>query len=343
MNFFSSREEQIQKYADALSATSFEDELNIQRASLVMKGLQAILSNIGEYDEYATLTSSFVGERFDSITRATSVTAESISRLLAILARFAREATLRRKGWNVDERDVLDYFLSPNKPLTGDELLEADYLKTSLPESLLERMLGRIEHAERKAKSASESVDKQVSDVEQRIAGHRTELDKIAEQYNFIGLADAFRKLIESKQSEKWVNFGGLFLLGALSLGPLLLYFFSTKDSPVLLGFSEGWTPVVAVKMVAALGYEVLMLYFFRIVLRNYVVTRHQLTSLQMRLALCSFIEGYIEFAKRMGQVRALDSFEAFIFASLPADATGIPATIEGIEQITSLVKAARS
>ena len=62
-----------------------------------------------------------------------------------------------------------------------------------------------------------------------------------------------------------------------------------------------------------------------------------------MRLALCSFIEGYIEFAKRVGQARALESFESFLFAQLSIEASGVPTTIEGLEQITSLVKAARA
>lgn len=343
LGFFSSRGAQIQDYADALSGVSFENELDLQRAELVKRGLQAVLSNLDEYDEYTTLTASYVGDRFDTLTKAKSVTPESIKRLLSILARFAREATLKRKGWTSEERDVLDYFLSPANPLEGDELLEADYLKTSLPGSLLDQALGRIESAEKKAKSTSESIERQVGDVEQRISGHRAELKKIAEKYNFVGLADAFRQLIRSKELEKWVNFAGLVVLGVLSLGPLLLYFFSTNDSPVLQGFSGGWTPAIAVKIAAGLGYEVLMLYFFRIVLRNYVVTRHQLTSLQMRLSLCSFIEGYIEFAKKMGQVRALETFETFVFAPLSADISGVPTTIEGLEQITPLIRVART
>jgi len=342
VSFFSSRGAQIQDYADVLSGASFEKDLDRQRAELVKRGLQAVLSNLDEYDEFAVLTASNVGERFDAIVKAKSVTPESIKRLLSIIARFARETTLKRKGWLSEERDVLDYFLSPTNVLEGDELLESDYLKTSLPGSLLDLALNRIEFAEKKAKTASESIERQVGDVEQRISGHRAELKKIAEKYNFVGLADAFRGLIESKSLEKWVNFSGLITLGLLALAPLLLYFFSADKSPVLLAFSGGWSPVVAVKMVAGLGYEILMLYFFRIFLRNFVVTRQQLTNLQMRLSLCSFIEGYMEFAKKIGQVRTLESFESFVFSPLSTDASGMPATIEGLEQITALVKAAR-
>ena len=98
--------------------------------------------------------------------------------------------------------------------------------------------------------------------------------------------------------------------------------------------------------MIALLGVEVVVLYFFRIALKSYLLARSQETNLQLRLALCSFIEGYLDFSAKASSRKAdvgLQSFEALIFGNLPYDDPSLPATLDGIEQIAKILQSVKS
>src|SRR5690606_20780738 len=133
---------------------------------------------------------------FLTIIRNLSISEDSLTRLLRLVARFIREATLRSKSWTSVDRDILDYYMAPTSSLLDEERLEADYLAVSLPSSLLEEQLSRIEGAEKSADSTRKSILDAAAEFEDRIKGHQAELARLATEFNFVGLASAFKLLI---------------------------------------------------------------------------------------------------------------------------------------------------
>lgn len=82
---------------------------------------------------------------------------------------------------------------------------------------------------------------------------------------------------------------------------------------------------------------EIFLLFYFRIVLRQFNSTNAQLLQLKTRLSVCQFIENYIEF-KKTKDAKELDRFEALIFSNLMPDADKIPSTFEGLDHLGKII-----
>lgn len=339
MGFFSSRERVIQAYAEAVRL----DGNNDRRAHLLLSALKVFIDSPEEYDSYAPLTTSWLGGSFESLLINKGTSAESIRRALSIAARIIRESTLRRSAWNSAEREVLDFFLDDKFSLEGEERLEADYIRYALPRSVVEEILARVQDAERAAVHTKDGLLKNTSDLEKRIEGHRNELEKLSSEFNFVGLSAAFARLLKVKSSEKLAAFRALSLFGLLAIiFPMLLLIRSVYGAGVDQ-IDALWSPSHAFGIVAAAGLEVVLLYFFRVALKNYQAAKAQMTNLQLRNALCAFIEGYSEFRARMGKDRdLLGGFEGLIFSSLPVDGSSLPATLDGVGDLAELVRELR-
>jgi hypothetical protein len=89
---------------------------------------------------------------------------------------------------------------------------------------------------------------------------------------------------------------------------------------------------------------EIIMLFFFRIVLTQFRSVKAQLLQVDLRISLCQFIESYAEYVSKLREKdsTALSKFEALIFSGLVAEESGIPSTFDGVEQVANLVRSLR-
>ena len=90
---------------------------------------------------------------------------------------------------------------------------------------------------------------------------------------------------------------------------------------------------------------EVILVYFFRVVLAQYRSIKAQLLQLELRAALCQFIEKYAEFAAKTTEAKApiSEKFESLIFSGILANEDQIPSTFDGVEQFAKLIDALKS
>lgn len=158
---------------------------------------------------------------------------------------------------------------------------------------------------------------------------------------NFVGLSLAFSRLANQKKRELFVQILVAILLVMLLIGaigyPGYLILTQKLEFATVLSWATHASPVIAL--------ELLLLYFFRITLRNYYSIKAQLLQLDLRYSLCAFIEGYADFAKRMKnspEDKTLDRFESIVFSGITADIDKIPGQFDGIEQLATLLKAVR-
>ena len=86
---------------------------------------------------------------------------------------------------------------------------------------------------------------------------------------------------------------------------------------------------------------EILLLYFFRISLVHFNSTKAQLLQLEVRMAVCGFIEDYAKFTKE-NKDQDLSKFESMIFSSIASVEEKIPSTFDGMDQLSELIKSAR-
>jgi hypothetical protein len=112
---------------------------------------------------------------------------------------------------------------------------------------------------------------------------------------------------------------------------------------PELALLRVDWTAETWTKVIPLAALEIVVLYFFRIFLRNYFSAKGQLLQLDLRQALCAFVESYVQFVKDKNLMpkdgSPLAGFNAVVFSGLSTEPDSMPASVEAFEH---LVKAAK-
>jgi hypothetical protein len=158
---------------------------------------------------------------------------------------------------------------------------------------------------------------------------------------NFAGLSKGFKSMIDSKESERktqviWMRVFG-FLISAALIYPVI-HVLTIGSVPQI---SSAWV-VAAAPFVAV---EFMLLYFFRIFVKNFYSVKAQLLQLDLRYSICAFIQEYGEFAQnhRGSGDKTFERFESLIFSGITADFENIPGQFDGLEQIMRMVKELKS
>ncbi|MNK99263.1 hypothetical protein D3C87_1196510 [compost metagenome] len=159
--------------------------------------------------------------------------------------------------------------------------------------------------------------------------------------YNFVGLVDGFRHLAITKLTERRVAFWSLIVLAIVMITPptvQITYVVTHIDA------IESKKGLLLYTLPTILAIEVILIYFFRVVLAQFRSVKAQVLQLDLRIALCQFVQSYAEYSKkiRKDDPSALSKFEAIVFSSLVSESEGIPSTFDGAEQLANLIKSIR-
>lgn len=185
-----------------------------------------------------------------------------------------------------------------------------------------------------------------LEEVEGRADKLKLSLDKYHDAYNFVGLYYAFSKLKAQKVVEKNLRLFLLFLLGFAALAPFVVkgwLLLSDGAHAVSLGqlSEKGLNSLEVPLLVTFAGFEILVLYFFKVVLHSLRSVRGQLLQLDLRMALCQFIDKYVEYSndnkEKSGE--ALGKFESVVFSGLVTIEEKIPSTFDGMDVLHEVVK----
>lgn len=211
----------------------------------------------------------------------------------------------------------------------------------------------------------------------QSLDDYKTRFTELRSAINFTLLGKAFCQFISNKEDEKKKMFNVLIGLSILILAvPILLCWYSvehkawpetseqgivqkeglsqtpaltaTNNKPELVKRKEtsrtenddiAWKYVLErlfILLPITIA-ELILLFYFKVVLVHYNSAGAQLLQLQTRLAVCQFIEDFIKFKKETN-VNELDKFEALIFSNLMPSADQIPPTFDGLEQLGKIL-----
>lgn len=166
--------------------------------------------------------------------------------------------------------------------------------------------------------------------LEERIGNLRSE-------YNFVGLSHGFSTIKEKKEKELSVtemNYKNLF--GSIFIAPIIA---------VIIHFSlPGLYPKDFSALFIILPFitiEMAIIYFFRLSYLEAKALRTQLTQIELRLSLCSFIDGYVEYRKKndIAIDTVLDAFDSLIFSPIQTNENNIPAMFDGLEAIAGVAE----
>jgi hypothetical protein len=171
-----------------------------------------------------------------------------------------------------------------------------------------------------------------------RVTALEARYDSTSVKANFVGLSEAFSRMISTKSTEKkWqivmMAVVSLFLVSVPFASILLARFLGVNNL-----WSLEWIPYV----VPFLVLELLLLYFFRIFVNNFYSVKGQLLQLQLRYHLCAFIQGYADFAEKSrngNDDKLFEKFESLIFSAISADPSHVPSQFDGIEHLVKIFK----
>ncbi len=173
---------------------------------------------------------------------------------------------------------------------------------------------------------------------------------KYEDAFNFVGLNKGFSLLLKTKKNERCGLIVIMSIISVLIIGPLIYKLWHlSSDMNNYTGFAyilKNSAPQINISstmlfLFSAISYIAVMLYFFRVTLFNYKSVCAQILQIELRMTLCRFILHYSKHAKviRDNSGPTLDKFESIIFSGLVANEGDLPATFDGLEHISTLLK----
>ncbi len=318
---------------------------------LLAKTISIIRENAERFDEQAQVNISWIGESLLSAVAqviANGANIEEVDRLYGLIYRITVEFDLSIKNdLSFDLRKFQNHIVENESAFTKDARESALFARQEMPISILKHLLSaEVIQNLRSLEKISKDVDQKIEGWEGRLAyqqGAATKLENSLKEYktgfNFVGLHQGFDELSSAKKIEiasgrVWLLIFGLLAILPLTLELILLYWNRDVLNQLKWVFIASAIPAVSLTL--------LLIYFFRIVLRNSEAARSQLLQIELRKTLCRFIQSYAEYSKQLKEnnVDALAKFESIIFSGLVSNDEKLPSTFDGMEQITNFVKA---
>lgn len=326
-----------------------------QLAKPLLQIIDLMIANAARFDEYCTANIEWIGESFMSGVRAfPDLPIEDRSaeiRLAFTLAfRFLCELEFTQPADPSFEVRRISQFIDENIELfTGNDRQQITFARYSMPAQVVKKLLNNPAIAEfQKFFRTLEDAKQLKADWDSELDQRRLHVDSIKQglkdatsSYNFVGLVDGFRQLAKVKITERRIAFWSLIALALLMLLPptaQLAYVFTHIDT------LEAKKGLLLYTLPTILAIEVVLIYFFRVVLAQFRSVKAQVLQLDLRIALCQFVQSYAEYSVKIQKdaPNVLTKFEAVVFSSLVPESEGIPSTFDGAEQLANLIKSIR-
>lgn len=332
------------------TATDFEKK----KYGAIEQVLSTMQRAAAEFDELCESNIDWIGHslRSELTDIGNGITSpEKTDALTGTLYRFLIELQLTAPGELSRELSSFVLFVEENTPaFNGGAQLQIAFAERSMPIRILKRILGsELLQNIRSVNTYSAKVDSSFQEWEKRLNERQARAEALADSikkhenaFNFVGLYKGFDDLSKAKRTELWGQRAAMLGLAFLAVLPLL----------VEIGFiawaherieQYRWTLIASA--IPALSLTALLVYFFRLSVRAADSAKSQLLQIELRKTLCQFVQDYAEYAKqiRAGSPDILSKFEGVVFSGIVGSDEKIPATFDGLDQISRLVRSLKS
>lgn len=271
-------------------------------------------------------------------------------RILIMLYRFLYEAEI----WNGQERSVAhheinNYFDENFDSLPKQVQKYLNYATYLMPAKIIGDVLSspqlcRINEFEKLASEIEEintNLTSNITKTKQEIKQINDGIEQIKTAYNFVGLTKGFSILEDVKNTERRVSLIGLIIIGIAMIAiPTCQLIFNILN---INNFDENKS-IIMYSIPSIVAIELILLYFFRVVLSNHRNITTQLLQIKQRTSLCQFIQNYADYSASIKKQdpNALNKFENLIFSGIVSNGDSLPSTLDGIEHVAKLVTALR-
>ncbi len=324
------------------------------RIFLSAKIVEFIYNNPEEWDKRCTFNIKSIGDSFIKLLNnySSELTGE-IDKIYVFSYRFLCEFDFLVEEDlepDMELKSILSTIRENNDELDDALRSQVIYATYMMPVSIAKDLISNskiiaFKDFEKKIVEA-ENLKKEWND---EINSKKSATDKLKEKlteynvgFNFVGLNKGFSGLAEDKNKEAFLLFLALIVMGVFILTPLVL--------ELLFTFTEDYRGITfesaeIIKLIPLISIEVILIYFFRIILMNHKSVKAQILQIELRKTLCQFIQSYSEYSAKIkkSDPDALEKFENIIFSGIISDPGRLPSTFDGFEQIGSFIKSMKN
>ncbi|MGY5451095.1 hypothetical protein ACVFI8_09160 [Agarivorans sp. MS3-6] len=329
------------------------DDFEKQRNSLIRLVTSAMANKPKEWDELCEVNIDWIGDQF--ISRLSNEEKEfdkkRLDDICSMCFRFLFELYLSMKNDLAMEFEAARRFVFNNvDSFEHDAKEQIEYAIRDMPIAIF-KVIANSDSIESikdfnavsaKAEKLKGDWETELSAKEIRVNKLKESLEKYENGFNFVGLYQGFDDLATTKSSERDNILFWLKILSVLIVLPVLaefvIIFMHIDDISVI---KDG----LIVSIFPMLSLAAIAIYYFRVLLFNYKSVKSQLLQIDLRKTLCRFIQHYSDYSSEIKKQDAdsLEKFENVIFSGIVTDEGNLPSTYDGIEQISKLIKSAKS
>lgn len=357
VSFFSTEENQavLRRFDLALSSTSPLEPAVPNVIPSLSNFFRILIANTEVFDQHCATNIEWIGQSFlAALVNFTEVTPEKRNEILVSIFtmayRFLCELEFSLPGELSFELRGVKNFVDENLNMfSGTDRQQLVYANYVMPANVTKKLINSPALAEFKsfaetARAATDlkaTWDKELQEKNVEIAALRAGLEKIKTTYNFIGLVQGFEILASAKKAERSRSFAALLVLGLVMVTPVATQLWFTITNAEAIDTHKS-TLIYSLPPLIAL--EIILIYFFRVVLLNFRSVTTQLLQINLRISLCQFIQSYSEYSAKIKKQDpgALEKFENLIFSSIIPGGESLPSTFDGVDQIAKLVNSIR-
>lgn len=321
----------------------------------LIKSVATIIGDIAEhpqiYDLQCQSNIEWIGDRFLRAIHELGTAVpklESIEHIFAFAFRFLCE-----RDFNADIDPLSPTYRIRHETykkisdFSTDIQSQIIYAGYSMPSEIVKKLIRHpntksiLDFSENSSKfaKAKEEASRELESYDLKVTNLKNTLGSYKDAFNFVGLHEGFRKLFEKKSRESNYAFWSMAAIAVVMIGILYFELGDLRQKAASKEFNATIALISAAPLVAI---EMLLIYFFRIILGNYHSIKKQCLQLELRMALCQFIQNYAEYSKEIKtkDKSALEKFENLIFSGIVSDEQNLPSTFDGIEQLSKLADA---
>lgn len=357
VSFFGTEENQavIRRCNLALSSTPPLEPPDPNVVPPLSNFFRILVVNTDAFDQHCAANIEWIGQHFLSeLINFTEAKAEKRGAILVsiftLAYRFLCELEFSQPGDLSFELRGIKAFVDENfEKFSGTDRQQLVYANYFMPAHVAKRLINSPALAEfrsfaetvRTATDLKATWDKELQDKNVELEALRGGLERVTTTYNFVGLVRGFETLASAKKTERFRSFIALLVLGAVMVIPVATQLWFTTTNVETIDSHKN-TLIYSLPPLIAL--EVILIYFFRVVLSNFRDVTTQLLQINLRISLCQFIQSYSEYSMKIKKQDggALEKFESLIFSSIAPGGEALPSTFDGVDQIAKLISGIR-
>ena len=327
------------------------DEVRKKRLDSTRIIVDSIRKSPEDWDERCSFNIKYIGNSFlGNLKVFDASTPDSINSLYYMSYRFLCEFDFfvgAEKELTMELRQIKNAIQYGGAEMNDRERSDLIYASYVMPANIVKDFLNNPNVAAFKDFEQKKSeVEKLKEQWDKELEAKKTETDNLKDKleeyktgFNFVGLYQGFSSLVEKKKNESRWLLGSLIVMGFLILAPVSLKVFY-PDFPRI--DQEGLSGLDGfIGSASLISIEIILIYFFRVILLNHRSVKTQIMQIELRQTLCQFIQSYADYSatiKKQDAV-ALEKFENLVFSGLLSDPEKLPSTFDGLKQIGDFIK----